>query len=82
MKSSSRGKVFFLFILIAILFLINFWMGRELTPPHPLQYHEVFHAEVKANLFNLGASSAMHAINPRYVEADHLKVCNLGSSPN
>ena len=85
MKSGSRGKVFFFFILIAILFLINFWMGRELTPHHPLQYHEVFHPEVKANLIILGASHTAHGINPKYFEADRLKVFNFsmdGAGPS
>jgi hypothetical protein len=69
--------VFFLSILIVILFLINLWMGREVTPHTPLQYHEVFHPEVKANLIILGASHTAHGINPKYFEADRFKVFNF-----
>jgi hypothetical protein len=47
--------------------------GWEFTPHHPLQYHVVFHPEVEANIIILGASSAMHAINSRYLKADRLK---------
>jgi hypothetical protein len=85
MKSSTRKKVFFFFILMAILFLINFWMGRELHPHSPLQYREAFHPEVNANLIILGASHTGHGINPKYFEADHFKVFNFsmdGAGPS
>jgi hypothetical protein len=51
--------------------------GWEFPPHHPLRYHEVFHPGVEANLIISGASSAMHAINSRYLRADHLEVWNL-----
>jgi hypothetical protein len=85
MKSSTRKKVFFLTILMAILFLINFWMGRELHPHNPLQYREAFHPEVNANLIILGASHTGHGINPKYFETDHFKVFNFsmdGAGPS
>ena len=85
MKSGARKKVLFFVILIVILFLINYWMGRELTPHNPLQYHEVFHPEVKANLIILGASHTAHGINPKYLEANHFKVFNFsmdGAGPS
>jgi len=85
MKSNARKKVFFFVILIAILFLINFWMGRESTPHNPLQYQEAFHPEVKANVVILGASHTAHGINPKYFEADHFKVFNFsmdGAGPS
>jgi hypothetical protein len=85
MKSNARRKMFFFIILAAILFLINFWMGREVTPHNPLQYREVFHPEVKANLIILGASHTAHGINPKYFEVDHFKVFNFsmdGAGPS
>jgi hypothetical protein len=85
MKSSLRKKSLFFLILIAILLIINFWMGGELSPHYPLQYHEVFHPEVKANLIILGASHTAHGINPKYFEADHLRVFNFsmdGAGPS
>ena len=85
MTSRTRKKVFFLILLLAILFLINFWMGREKTPHNPLQYQEAFHPEVKANLIILGASHTAHGVNPKYFETDHFKVFNFsmdGAGPS
>jgi hypothetical protein len=64
---------------------MNSWLDRELNPHYPLQYREVFHPKVNANLIILGASHATHGINPKYLEADHLKVFNFslnGASPS
>ena len=77
MKFGLRKKVFFFFIFIVILFLINLWMGRESNPQCPLQYNEVFRPKVKANVVIFGASHTAHGINPKYLEEGHLKVYNF-----
>lgn len=77
MKSGLRKKVLFFFILIGILFLMNLWMGRELSPHYPLQYQEVFNPSVKANLIIMGASHSAHGINPKHLEAGQVKVYNF-----
>jgi hypothetical protein len=59
------------------LILMNYWMDYEPNPHYPLQYDEVFHPKVKADLVILGASQATHGINPRYLESEHLKVFNF-----
>ena len=85
MKIHLKKKVFFLSILIVILVLMNLWLDRELNPHYPLQYSEVFHPKVNANMIILGASHATHGINPRYFETDHLKVFNFslnGAGPS
>ena len=64
-------------IFLLILTLMNQGMDGSSPPHHPLQYHEVVHPAVEANIIILGASSAMHAINSRYLKADHLEVWNL-----
>ena len=64
---------------------MNFWMDRELSPHYPLQYSEVFHPKVNANMIILGACDATHGINPRYLETDHLRVFNFslnGAGPS
>ena len=80
-----KKKVLFLSILAVILVLMNYWLDRELNPHYPLQYGEVFHPKVSANMIILGASHATHGINPRYLEKDHLKVFNFslnGAGPS
>jgi len=75
----------FLSILLLILIAMDYWMDRELNPHYPLQYSEVFNPKVRANMIILGASHATHGINPRYLEADHLKVYNFslnGAGPS
>ncbi len=75
-KPLKKIAVFFLLLLV-ILILMNYWMDYELNPHYPLQYDEVFHPKVKADLIILGASQATHGINPRYLESEHLKVFNF-----
>jgi hypothetical protein len=85
MKFCLRKKLFFLSVLIVILVPLNLWLDRELNPHYPLQYSEVFHPKVNANMIILGASHATHGINPRYFETDHLKVYNFslnGAGPS
>jgi hypothetical protein len=85
MKSGLRKKVLFFFIFFVLLFLINLWMGRESNPQRPLQYHEVFHPKVKADVVIFGASNTAHGINPRYLEEGHFKIYNFsmdGASPS
>jgi hypothetical protein len=85
MKIRLRKKLFFLSILIGILVLMNLWLDRESNPHYPLQYSEVFHPKVNANVIILGASHTTHGINPRYLEADQLKVYNFslnGAGPS
>jgi hypothetical protein len=77
MKVRLRKKLFFLFILVAILALLNFWLDRESNPHYPLHYSEVFDPKVNANVIILGGSDATHGINPRYLETDQLKVYNF-----
>jgi len=52
-------------------------MDHEMNPHYPLQYDEVFHPKVNADLVILGASQATHGINPKYLESEHLKVFNF-----
>lgn len=75
-KPLKKIAVFFLFLLV-ILILMNYWMDYEPNPHYPLQYGEVFHPKVKADLVILGASQATHGINPRYLESEDLKVFNF-----
>lgn len=85
MKIRLKKKVFFLSILIAILVLMNFWLDHESNPHYRLDYSEVFHPKVNANVIILGASHATHGINPRYLEADRIKVYNFslnGAGPS
>jgi hypothetical protein len=85
MKSGLRKKLLFFFILIGILFLLNYWMGKESSPHSPLQYQEAFYPKVKANLIIMGASHTGHGINPKYLETDHLNVYNFsmdGAGPS
>jgi hypothetical protein len=76
-KLLKKIGVFFL-LLFVILILMNYWMDQEEPNPHcPLQYEEVFHPKVKADLVILGASQATHGINPRYLESERMKVFNF-----
>jgi hypothetical protein len=72
-----KKKGLFLFILIVILFLINLWLGQEFNPHYPLQYNEVFHPRVRANVVIMGASHSAHGIHPKYLETDQIKVFNF-----
>ena len=74
----------FSFPFLIFLILVNHWMDREYYPHYPLQYDEVFHPKVNADVIILGASHATHGINPKYLESDHFKVFNFalnGASP-
>ena len=85
MKIRLRKKLFFLSVLIVILVPMNLWLDRELNPHYPLHYSEVFHPKVSANMIILGASHTTHGINPRYLEADQLRVYNFslnGAGPS
>jgi hypothetical protein len=75
-KPLKKIAVFFL-LLFVILILINYRMDHEPNPHYPLQYDEVFHPKVNADLVILGASQATHGINPKYLEMEHLKVFNF-----
>jgi hypothetical protein len=44
-----RKILLFLFILVAILFLMNLWMDKETYPHFALQYREAFDPKVKAD---------------------------------
>ena len=77
MRIRFREKVIFLSILVIILVLMNFWMDGEGNPHYPLQYDEVFHPKVNADVVILGASHATHGINPKYLEKDHVRVFNF-----
>jgi hypothetical protein len=80
-----RKMAVFAIILFLILALMNRWMDDETYPHVPLQYDEVFHPKVNADLIILGASHATHGINPKYLESDHLKVYNFalnGAGPS
>ncbi len=84
MKIPFKKISLFLFILVAILFLMNLWMDREVYPHFPLQYEEAFHPAVRADVIIMGASHATHGVNPRYLETDGIKVFNFafnGASP-
>jgi hypothetical protein len=85
MRIHLKKKVIFFSILVVILILMNLWMDRETNPHYPLQYDEVFHPKVNADVIILGASSATHGINPKYLETDRLKVYNFslnGAGPS
>jgi hypothetical protein len=85
MRTPLTKKLLFFSILVLILVLMNSWLDRELNPHYPLQYGEVFHPRVNANMIILGASHATHGINPRYLEKDHLRVFNFslnGAGPS
>ncbi len=77
MKPFFKKVAFFCFPLILFLILVNHWMDREYYPHYPLQYGEVFHPKVNAEVIILGASHATHGVNPKYLETDHLKVFNF-----
>lgn len=77
MRRFFKKMALFFFILLVILFLMNQWMDYESNPHYPLQYGEVFHPKVNADLVILGASHATHGINPKHLESDHLKVFNF-----
>jgi hypothetical protein len=79
-----RKILLFLFILVAILFLMNLWMDKETYPHFALQYREAFDPKVKADVIIMGASHATHGVHPRYLETDRVKVFNFafnGASP-
>lgn len=80
-----RKTALFLSILLFILILMNHRMDRELNPHYAFQYNEAFHPKVNADVIILGASSATHGINPKYLETNHLKVFNFslnGAGPS
>ena len=84
MKVPYKKIVLFLLILVALLFLMNLWMDKEVYPHFPLQYDEAFHPEIRADVIIMGASHATHGVNPRYLETDGTKVFNFafnGASP-
>jgi len=84
MRTFIRKITLFTSILLLVLILMNHWMDQELNPHYPLQYDELFHPKVNADVIILGASPATHGINPKYLETDHLKVFNFalnGASP-
>lgn len=85
MSTRSRKKVFFFSVLFVVLVFMNFWMDRDLNPHYPLQYSEVFHPKVNANVIIIGASHTAHGINPKYLEEGHLKIYNFsmdGAGPS
>jgi lysophospholipase L1-like esterase len=86
MSIRSRKKVLFFSILFAILLFMNFLLDPErLNPHYPLQYSEVFHPKVNADVIIMGPSQTAHGINPKYLETEHLKVFNFsmnGASPS
>jgi hypothetical protein len=77
MRIRFKKAILFFSILFIILILMNQWMDRELNPHYPLQYGEVFHPKVKADVIILGASHATHGINPKYLERDRFRVYNF-----
>ena len=80
-----RKIVFFAIILLLILTLMNYWMDDESSPHVPLQYDEVFHPKVNADVIILGASHATHGINPKCLESGHLRIYNFalnGANPS
>ena len=77
MRRFLKKLALFFFILFVILLLMNQWMDYESYPHYPLQYDEVFHPTVNADVVILGASHATHGINPKYLESDQLKVFNF-----
>jgi len=77
MKVPYKKIFLFIFILIAILFLMNLWMDKEIYPHFSLQYEEVFHPKVKADVIIMGASHATHGVHPRALETDGIRVFNF-----
>ncbi len=85
MKIRLKKKALFLSILVVILVLVNFWLDHESNPHYSLHYREVFDPKVNADMIILGASHSAHGINPRYLEADQIKVYNFsmdGAGPS
>ncbi len=85
MKVRLWKKLFFLFILVLILAILDFWLDHESNPHYPLHYSEVFDPKVNANVVILGGSDSTHGINPKYLETDRLKVYNFslnGAGPS
>ncbi len=85
MEIRLKKKVLFLSILVTILALLNFWLDYETNPHYALHYKEVFDPKVNANVIILGASHSAHGINPRYLEADQIRVYNFsmdGAGPS
>jgi len=78
MKKPYRKIVSFSLILIAILFLMDRWMDKEIYPQWPLQYEEAFSPKVNADVILMGASQTAHGIDPRCLEKDNLKAFNFG----
>ncbi len=72
-----KKKVLFFSLFIIILVFMDYWLDQELNPHYPLQYSEVFHPKVNADVIIIGASHATHGINPKYLESEHLKVYNF-----
>jgi hypothetical protein len=84
MKKPYRRIVLFFLILVAILFLMDLWMDKEIYPHWPLQYEEAFYPKVNADVILMGASHTTHGVNPKFLEKDGLKVFNFaynGASP-
>lgn len=77
MRKFLKKIAFFLFSLLLILMLMNYWMDYESYPYCPLQYDEIFYPKVNADLVILGASQATHSINPKYLESADLRVFNF-----
>jgi len=85
MMSCLKKTLLFFFPLLLIFVLLNAWLDRESSPHYALQYREVFHPKVNANIIILGASAATHGVNPKYLENNHLKVFNFslnGAGPS
>jgi hypothetical protein len=84
MEIPYKKIVLFFLILIAILFLMNLWMDKEIYPHWPLQYEEAFSPKVNADVILMGASHTTHGVNPKYLEKGPLRVFNFaynGASP-
>jgi hypothetical protein len=77
MKIPYRKVFLFGLILVVLLFLMDRWMDREFYPHYPLQYDEVFHPKVNANVIILGASHATHGINPKHLESEGSRIYNF-----
>jgi hypothetical protein len=77
MRLFFKKVALFLSPLLIGLILVNHWVDREYYPHYPLQYGEVFHPKVNANVVILGASHATHGINPKYLESDQYNVFNF-----
>lgn len=50
MKKLLKKMAFFFLLLLLILILMNYWMDYESYPHYPLQYDEVFHPKVNADM--------------------------------